>query len=261
MATMVQREWFYVSAGAQAGPISQTQFAELVASGAVKSQTMVWTAGLAGWTAYGSLPADMSVWEDARLVNCDCCGRLLSSEDVIELGLTRICADCKPAYLQRLKEGLPLRVAAPTDTSRYGGFWIRAGAKVIDLMVLGVFSAILTSALRLVLFGRRGIQSLDPEDFILFMVVTLGLSLLQICVAASYTTWMIGRFGATVGKLACDLRVVTPEGKPSYWRAFGRYWAEMISQAALFVGYLLVIFDAERRSLHDRICNTWVVKV
>jgi len=80
-------------------------------------------------------------------------------------------------------------------------------------------------------------------------------------VTIAYTTYCVGRWGATPGKMACGLKIVTSEGgRVSYLRAFGRYWAEQLSGMLLYIGYIIAAFDAEKRSLHDHICGTRVVK-
>jgi uncharacterized RDD family membrane protein YckC len=61
--------------------------------------------------------------------------------------------------------------------------------------------------------------------------------------------------------MACRLKVVTPEGNPiSYGRALGRALASILSGMICAIGYIMAAFDEEKRSLHDRICNTRVVK-
>ena len=73
-------------------------------------------------------------------------------------------------------------------------------------------------------------------------------------------TWLIGKYGATLGKMACGIRVVRPDGSPvTYLRAFGRYWAKFLSGIMLLIGYIIAAFDAEKRALHDHICDTRVV--
>ena len=254
------REWFYVREGSQVGPISQGQFEELVQSGGISAATMVWTSGLPNWTPYSALPADVSAMDATRLVNCNCCGRLLSSEDVIELGATRVCADCKPIYIQRLKEGLSPYSGLPAGRERYGGFWIRVGAKLIDGVLLWIVNTLISVVLILVLFGTVEFNPEDKDSLIAFLIVYVAMLVIQVSTGVAYSTWMVGKYGATLGKMACNLRIITPDGKPTYLRAFGRHWAEMVSAMTLGIGYLMVVFDEERRSLHDRICNTWVVK-
>jgi uncharacterized RDD family membrane protein YckC len=88
------------------------------------------------------------------------------------------------------------------------------------------------------------------------------LILLQLAIGVSYTVYFLGRFGATPGKMACKLRVVRSDGSPvTYGRAFGRHFAEWLSGLILYIGYIMVGFDDEKRSLHDRVCDTRVVRV
>lgn len=43
--------WHYMKDGAQAGPVTTDEFKALVASGAIKTDTLVWREGLATWVA------------------------------------------------------------------------------------------------------------------------------------------------------------------------------------------------------------------
>jgi len=55
--------------------------------------------------------------------------------------------------------------------------------------------------------------------------------------------------------------VVRSDGSAlSTGRIIGRYFSEMLSSMILCIGYLMVAFDEERRGLHDRICDTRVIK-
>jgi len=78
---------------------------------------------------------------------------------------------------------------------------------------------------------------------------------------AAYETFMIGRYEATLGKMVCGLRVVRSDGgKVSYGRSLGRYFAKHLSSFALGIGYIMAGLDDEKRALHDRICDTRVIK-
>jgi uncharacterized RDD family membrane protein YckC len=79
-------------------------------------------------------------------------------------------------------------------------------------------------------------------------------------IAIGYETFFIGKYGATPGKMACKIKVVTADGgKVSYLLAFGRYFAKVLSSLTCLIGYIMAAFDDEKRALHDRICNTRVV--
>jgi len=260
------REWYFLAAGTQAGPISQAKFEEMLQTGLVTRQTPVWTDGLSTWVPYGAIPADLPESGLGGFKSCSCCGRLVSTDNLLDFQSHRVCADCKPVYLQRLKEGLPPRFGSGGVLAHAGnraGFWIRVGAKMIDSFILWTFNSVVSVVLMLAFFGRAGrvMDPKDPDFLPLFLALYGALFAIQLGSAASYNTWMVGRFGATVGKMACGLRVETPWGRPGYGRAFGRYAAELVSGMMLGIGYLMVAFDPERRALHDRICNTWVINI
>ena len=48
--------WHYMKNGAQTGPISTDELKALIASGAVKTDTMVWREGMAAWAAASTQP-------------------------------------------------------------------------------------------------------------------------------------------------------------------------------------------------------------
>jgi uncharacterized RDD family membrane protein YckC len=84
--------------------------------------------------------------------------------------------------------------------------------------------------------------------------------LVGLVIPIAYTTFFVGRFAATPGKMACGLRIITPDGgRVSYGRALGRCFAEWLSGLTLTIGYIIAAFDPEKRALHDRICETRVV--
>ena len=61
------------------------------------------------------------------MVQCSLCKREFEEDAVIKAGDYRVCAECKPLFFQRLREGLNL-----TGEMTYGGFWIRFGARMVD---------------------------------------------------------------------------------------------------------------------------------
>jgi len=94
--------------------------------------------------------------------------------------------------------------------------------------------------------------------FQLFMVLAqVG----YLVILAGYSTFFHGKYGATPGKMACGLKVVTPEGTPiRYGRAFGRAMAEILSRMICDIGYIIAAFDSQKRALHDHIANTRVIR-
>lgn len=263
--------WYYADGGEQRGPISQEQFDLLVAQGTITDTTLVWNDTLAGWQPWGQLrPATAPVSAAAIPVTaepsagaapapvpggvrCVECGKLFPESDTVRFGNDLVCAACKPAYVQRLREG-----ATRPGEMVFGTIWQRFLADFVDGLIVIAPLMILLMISTGVMGATVGPGGTPSTAFmaiqVLFQVVMYG----GIVV---YNTFMIGRYGYTLGKKALGLKVVQADGSPvSYGRACGRAFAEILSGLACYIGYIIAIFDKEKRSLHDHICNTRVVK-
>ena len=101
-------------------------------------------------------------------------------------------------------------------------------------------------------------QNQNP-DFA-FIALQLLIQVLAFGFTVAYNTFLIGKYGATLGKMAVGIRVITADqGRVTYMRAFGRAWADILSGMICYIGYIIAAFDAEKRALHDHICSTRVV--
>jgi uncharacterized RDD family membrane protein YckC len=181
-------------------------------------------------------------------MRCSECNRDFNDDDLIAFGDSLVCAECKPLFVQRLREGV-----AVAGERTYGGFWIRFGAKLIDGIILYVVNAVLGFTVMLVVGSWK-----NPSTVI---AATILSNVLSLVINLAYVTYFLGKFGATPGKMACGLKVIRPDGeKITYGRACGRFFAEMLSAMTLGIGYIMVAFDEEKRALHDRICDTRVIK-
>jgi uncharacterized RDD family membrane protein YckC len=183
---------------------------------------------------------------------CSECGAAFPKDDMMRYGESFVCANCKPVFVQKLKEGLSL-----AGEMVYAGFWLRFLAKVIDGILLVVVNWAFGFLINLLL----GVPSPGTEASNIFAVQQLVNFVVSIIIPAAYTTWFLGRYGATLGKMACSIHVVRPDGsKISYGRALGRHFAEYLSTAIFLIGYIMAAFDSQKRALHDHICNTRVTK-
>lgn len=251
--------WYYSQGGKQAGPVEDSHLDELVQNGQIQPDTLVWREGMANWQPYRQTrPAaaisggTVTVAEAPPIATttsqavCAECGGVFNLEDTIAYGTARVCARCKPVFIQKLAEGATLN----TGGMVYAGFWTRFAASFVDGLILGGFN-ILTNALTIPAIRGNSNKALGVQLAVMFINIAAGVS---------YETLMIGRFGATVGKMAMKVKVVTGEGeKVSYLRALGRYFSKIVSGMILMVGYLMAAFDDQKRALHDRMCNTRVI--
>jgi len=185
------------------------------------------------------------------MVQCSLCKNQFDDEAVIKAGEYRVCADCKPLFLQRLREGVNL-----AGEMNYGGFWIRFVASFVDSLIVVAGGYVLGLLVRLV-FGPTSDLIGKPFGIALILLSLLIYWALPI----AYATYLVGRFGATLGQMVFGLKVVRSTGeKLSYGRAFGRFLARGVSGIILGIGYIMAGFDSQKRALHDRICDTRVIR-
>lgn len=74
--------------------------------------------------------------------------------------------------------------------------------------------------------------------------------------------WISTATGGGLGKRMYGLRVVDARtgAPPGYGRALGRVLMSVVSQVALYVGYLWCLQDRDRRTWQDLACGTMVVR-
>src|SRR5713226_2534801 len=121
--------------------MEETALDDLVRAGVVRDETLVWREGMAAWQPWAGArpraaapppaPASMAaVPVSAGQGYCVECGRPFPMAEMVMIGGAPVCAVCKPAYMQRMREsgqGMAQR--------RYAGFWIRFVARVMDFVI------------------------------------------------------------------------------------------------------------------------------
>ena len=265
--------WYYVSQGQQAGPVTQEELLALVREGKISEETLVWREGMPNWTAFhqANIPTTLPntpppPFQPPPAPNpnealCVECGKIVPIEETIQYGNVRVCAACKPVFLQKLAEGAKINATAGAVELHYAGFWIRFAAKFIDGLILGIplwvimFIVMGTTGA----FSEPGNRGTEPNAVSTVLILLLELGFMVVHVG--YQIFFLGKYGATPGKMLCKLQVVLSDGtRFGYGLATGRTFAEMLSGMVCYIGYLMVPFDnPQKRALHDHICNTRVV--
>src|SRR5262249_22935465 len=155
-------------------------------------------------------------------------------------------------YAQKLREGV-----APAVTFRYAGFWIRFVAFVLDGIIMAMVSGIVQFAiLGSMISTVVPTPGARPEEILPQMLGRIAIAtVIGTALHATYEALFVAHLGATPGKLALGLKVVRTGGGPvSLGRAFARYFAKMLSNFTLLIGYIMAGFDSQKRALHDMIC-------
>jgi uncharacterized RDD family membrane protein YckC len=125
------------------------------------------------------------------------------------------------------------------DPIVYGGFWERFGAALLDVIIIAI-----------------------PQYIIQFTVGEIEGNIAGILIGWLYAALMeSSERQATFGKQALGLKVTNLNGdRISFGQATGRHFGKWISTLILLIGYLMMIWDDKKQTLHDKIAGTLVVK-
>jgi len=148
----------------------------------------------------------------------------------------------------------------------YAGFWKRFFAWVIDHVLLGVVECIIF----IPFFGMLGISALGlnfdeydqpPIEFLIVLATTYIAAIgLILVVTWLYYAIMESKKGATLGKMALGIVVTDMKGNQiSFGRASGRYFAKLVSNLTLGVGFIIAGFTQQKQALHDILAGCLVV--
>jgi len=198
---------------------------------------------------------------------CSQCGRNFAQSDLVQIAGSWVCAECKPAFLSRVMASGP--GGASPLAWRYGGVWIRFGARFVDGLIfiipVAIFIAILIPNLVRAQRQAGGAPTVPPV-FIGLAFITFFLVMLV--VQGCYEVLMLKYRSATLGKMACGLKVVRADGRELGWGVcFGRFlmW-NVVTSGIPYLNSILILIsaivagvDPEKRALHDRVCSTRVI--
>lgn len=189
--------------------------------------------------------------DDAR--HCSRCGRQVSLAQ-------SSAADTSfraPASNQRFGE-FTTATPQPTQHSaatamRYGGFWVRAGALVIDGFVVNAVT--IAVVLPFAFLVAQDNESWPEIAAVAFYVVNLLVAWLYPALTES------SERQATIGKRAVGVVVTDTRGnRISFARATGRTVAKILNVLTLGIGWLIAAFTPQKRALHDYASGTLVVQ-
>jgi uncharacterized RDD family membrane protein YckC len=196
---------------------------------------------------------------------CSQCGRALAQSDLVHIAGSLVCADCKPAFLSRVMASGA--AGASPLAWRYGGFWVRFGARFIDGLIFMVPMLIFFAMLMPNFVRAKSQAPIDPNTmFAAFGFVTFFVVLFL--AGGCYEILMLKYRSGTLGKMACGLKVIRADGRSLSWGVcFGRFFMwnvvtsgiPYINSVLMLVSSIMLGVDDEKRALHDRVCDTRVI--
>ena len=142
---------------------------------------------------------------------------------------------------------------------KYGGFWLRLGAYLVDLIILAAINYAIYLGPGFVYFAFVGGLASDEPAPNAFAIVILALCVMvSIAYPICFWRWR----GQTPGKMAAGIRVVRADGSPPGWGpAVLRFLGYIISWLTLGVLFIWVAADDRKRAIHDRMAGTCVVRL
>ncbi len=179
--------------------------------------------------------------------------------------MTRVCAACgamneaAAAYCYRCGVGLPEQALSSLQAAgNPAGFRVRLAAYFIDALAVTIFTSLV-----LMLFSDIPAKELwDLRNMFSDSDVSFRANLINELIYLAYFTLAIGKWGQTLGKAMMGLKIVRRDGsKLTYMRSFARTISYNLSFIILGIGFLMIAFSTRKRGLHDRICDTSVLKI
>jgi len=157
----------------------------------------------------------------------------------------------------------------------YAGFWLRFAAYLIDYVVFSVAGLFLVIPvivlIAAIVIGFRVDDIQEPADFLTegnLLKVSLLLGIIFLVALISlvagwlyYALMESSKYCGTLGKIVVGIKVTDLEGnRVTFARATGRYFARIITNMTMLIGYILAGFTEKRQALHDMIASCLVVR-
>jgi uncharacterized RDD family membrane protein YckC len=139
-----------------------------------------------------------------------------------------------------------------TTQVRYGGFWIRVVAYIIDGILLAIVGAIVAAAL--------GVNFSDPN--LTQNGRYQGAQIFDLLLSFFYFAGLWTVMGGSLGQRVLGMRVVDANSgaRIGFGKAALRWLGLIISFAVCFIGVIWVAFDARKQGWMDKIGGTVVVR-
>jgi uncharacterized RDD family membrane protein YckC len=147
------------------------------------------------------------------------------------------------------------------------GVWRRAAAGLVDVAILAVTAGPISWGLHRLVGSLPVAPGARGLDLALTVFATdVSVLLLRagplLVLAGMYFMVSLAWTGRTLGLRLLSVRVVDRHGQqPSVLVVGLRTLAQLVGTLAAALGPLWIMFDSERRAIHDRVAGTYVIRV
>ena len=219
--------WYYANNDQRLGPVNDTEFVRLAREKIIREETLVWQHGMKEWKSYA------------------------------EVAPTLPSIETPPPFPGALPVDVEAVLAEQPVELPYASFGARAGAKIVDLIILNFLVLIAAT-----LMNKMPVVPADASIDDLWRMFGEFRELSQITVGIElvFTWFFVWRFQGTPGKLLFGLKIVNADGsRLGLIRILLRFFGEIVNRMMFCLGYLFAAADDEKRAMHDFLADTRVV--
>ncbi len=194
-----------------------------------------------------SVPASPSDASGDGGLSCGACGAAVSPD-------TDYCANC----------GRALSFATASATVEYMGFWIRAGAFVVDWIVAYVAAAVVAAVIGFSVTSGEVDPAAAEDLSIALDSINYSFLLMFWGMAVAHSVILTAWRGQTLGKMLLRIQVVDARGNvPPLPRVLAREMIRAVILLALVplgLLYISAALDLRKRGWHDYLGTSYVVR-
>jgi uncharacterized RDD family membrane protein YckC len=233
--------WYYARNGQRFGPVEETELQRLAGTGQLSGTDLVWKPGLPEWQPAGQMPELAS---------------LFRSFAPPPPPPPPPPAEFSPYAPPAAPLTAPPTYLAPmfgaTTAVDYASFGSRFVALLVDQILVTIVSLALIFFIGMAI--AAGGEALAGFQWIMnFASLPVG----WLYYAGLESSSQMG----TLGKRMLGLKVTDLEGQRiGFGRATGRHFGKILSSLILGLGFLMMIWDERKQTLHDRMADCLVVR-
>lgn len=252
--------WYYGRGGERQGPVDDVEMQRLAESGQLGPADLVWRSGFPSWRPAGEVQEIARFFRPAAAPPPPPPPAPVFSAPPPPTYAPPAPAAYAPPPSPYAPPSAPLTPApygavplpGITSATEYASFGARFVALLIDQILLFIVTFMLGVVLAVV--TQMDEEALTSAEVFLNL---LGVVVTWLYYAGFESSAQMG----TLGKRALGLRVTDLEGQRiGFGKATGRYFGKIISGLVFGLGFLMMIWDDRKQTLHDRMADCLVIK-
>lgn len=269
-------QWYYADAGRQVGPLDDAALDELVRTGVVRDDTLVWREGMATWQPHATarprpvpqVPPPAPTGVPVSMGFCSECGRQYPSDQFVKVGNASVCPVCRPTYSQGAVSPPPAS-GTTFHPGQYADWANRAIGYLIDsifvVVVVVVFYTIMITFFSGAIgfgsvFGSGGTQGIGALGCCCLLALWPAA---MIAVGIYNKVHLVSQRGYSIGQGVMKIKIVDAQGR---LLTFQTALIRLLAQAGLsFIPILHILdliwplWDPQRQTLHDKAVGSFAI--